>query len=95
MPERPGERPGEPRSPESRDFGTLNVRVQPGDAVVVIDGERWDSPEGGSRLVVQLAGGRHRVEVSKDGFKSYSSTVEIRPGETQSLNISLPPGGGA
>jgi hypothetical protein len=61
---------------------------------VIIDGERWDSPEGGSRLIVQLLGGRHRIEVRKDGFKPYASSVDIRPGETQSLNISLPPGGG-
>ena len=47
LPERPGDR----RGPESNSFGTLNIRVQPGDAVVVIDGERWDSPEGGSRLM--------------------------------------------
>ena len=40
------ERPGEHRAPDSSSFGTLNIRVQPGDAVVVIDGERWDSPEG-------------------------------------------------
>jgi PEGA domain len=88
MPERPGDR----RGPESNSFGTLTMRVQPGDAVVVIDGERWDSPEGGSRLIVQLAGGSHRVEVRKDGFKPYSATIQIRPGESQSLNISLPPG---
>lgn len=91
-PDRPGERRDD-RVPESRDFGTLNIRVQPGDAVVVIDGERWDSPEGGSRLIVQLSGGSHRVEVRKDGFKPYTTTIQIRPGETQSLNISLPPGG--
>jgi hypothetical protein len=30
--------------------------------------------------------------VRKDGFKPYSSTIQIRPGETQALNISLPPG---
>jgi len=41
------ERPGDRRAPDSNSFGTLNVRVQPGDAVVVIDGEKWDSPEGG------------------------------------------------
>jgi hypothetical protein len=87
------ERPGERRAPDSRDFGTLNLRVQPIDAVVIIDGERWDSPEGGSRLVVQLTGGSHRIEVRKAGFRTYTSTVEIRPGETQSLNISLTPGG--
>jgi hypothetical protein len=88
MPDRPGDR----RGPDSNSFGTLNIRVQPGDATVIIDGERWDSPEGGSRLAVQLAAGSHRIEVRKDGFKPYSSTIQIRPGDTQALNISLPPG---
>jgi hypothetical protein len=88
MPERPGDR----RGAESNSFGTLNIRVQPADAVVVIDGERWDSPDGGSRLSVQLAAGSHRVEVRKDGFKSYTTTIQIRPGDTQALNISLTAG---
>jgi hypothetical protein len=88
------DRPGERRGPESAGFGTLNIRVQPGDASVVIDGERWDGPEGGSRLSVQLASGSHRVEVRKEGFKPYSATVQIRPGETEALNISLPQGAG-
>jgi hypothetical protein len=88
MPERPGDR----RGPESGNFGTLTIRVQPGDASIAIDGERWDSPDGGSRLVVQLAPGAHRVEVRKDGFRPYTSTVQIRPGESQALNISLPSG---
>jgi hypothetical protein len=79
--------------PDAGGFGTLDVRVQPIDAVVVIDGEKWDSPGGGSRLSVQLAAGTHRIEVRKDGFKTYTSTVQIRGGETQSLNISLPGGG--
>ena len=91
LPERPGDRRPNDRQPESG-FGTLNIRVQPADAVVIIDGEKWDSPEGGSRLVVQLAGGSHRVEIRKDGFKPYSGTVQIRAGEGQTLNISLPPG---
>lgn len=86
------ERPGDRRGPDSNSFGTLNIRVQPGDAVVTIDGEKWDSPEGGSRLSVQLAAGPHRIEVRKDGFRPYTSTVQIRPGETQALNISLTSG---
>jgi hypothetical protein len=88
----PPDRPGDRRGPDGGNFGTLNIRVQPGDAAIVIDGERWDSPDGGSRLAVQLAPGSHRVEVRKDGFRPYSSTVQIRPGESQALNISLPPG---
>lgn len=88
--------PDRPRGgarPDAGGFGTLDVRVQPVDAVVVIDGEKWDSPAGGSRLSLQLAAGPHKIEVRKDGFKTYSSTVQIHPGETESLNISLPAGG--
>jgi hypothetical protein len=84
----PDREPGEAR-PDAAGFGTLNLRVQPGDAVVTIDGERWDSPEGGARLSVQLSSGSHRVEVRKDGFRTYTSTIEIRAGEAQSLNVSL------
>lgn len=104
QPPPPGPGPGRamPPPPPERgaagsegDFGTLSIRVQPADAVVVIDGQRWDSPEGGARLLVQLAGGRHQLEVSKDGYRPYSSTIDVRPGETQNINVSLPPGGGA
>ncbi len=86
------ERRAPQRDVQGSDFGTLTMRVQPGDAVVVIDGERWDSADAGSRLIVQLAPGQHRIEVRKDGYRPYSTTIEIRPGEPQSLNISLPPG---
>jgi hypothetical protein len=81
-----------PQAPQTRggEFGTLNLRVQPEDAVVTIDGEHWDNPQGGSRLTVQLAPGTHRIEVKKEGFHTYTGTVEIRPGEPQTLNISLP-----
>lgn len=80
------ERPGAGRGT----FGTLNLRVQPADAVVQIDGERWDNPDGGSRLIVQLAAGPHRIEVRKDGFRPYSTTIQIHPGEPQSINVVLP-----
>ncbi|HEY3885778.1 MAG TPA: PEGA domain-containing protein, partial [Vicinamibacterales bacterium] len=64
----------------------------PADAAVTIDGERWDSPDGGSRLLIQLAAGQHRIEVRKDGYKPYSTTVEVRVGETENINVSLPQG---
>jgi hypothetical protein len=69
--------------------GILALRVQPGDAVVMIDGERWEGSPNADRLVVQLAPGVHRVEIRKDGFRPYSSEVMLRPGETQALNVAL------
>jgi hypothetical protein len=90
MPER-----GNPRGNNTAaGFGTLNLRVQPGDASVSIDGEKWDSPEGGSRLSVQLAAGPHRIEVRKDGYRTYSATIDVRPGEAQTVNVVLPQGNG-
>jgi len=80
--------PQAPR-PDSTTFGRLSLRVQPPDAIVTVDGERWDSPEGGNRLVILLPPGPHRVDVQKEGLRPYTSTVEIHPNETQSLNISL------
>ena len=84
--------------PESRDqdrngdrFGSVAIRVQPVDATVLIDGERWDTSAGDSRLVVQLSDGEHRVEIHKDGFKTYTSTIRVRSGDHQTLNVSLSP----
>jgi hypothetical protein len=71
-------------------FGTLAVRVQPAGASVLIDGERWEGPESGERLNLQLAEGRHRVEVRREGYQPYATDVEVRSGQTASLNVSLP-----
>ncbi|MGH9408653.1 MAG: PEGA domain-containing protein [Vicinamibacterales bacterium] len=40
-----------------------------------------------------MAAGQHRIEVHKDGYKPYSTTVEVRVGETENINVSLPQGG--
>ena len=58
---------------------------------MLVDGERWEGPDTTSeRLLVQLAEGRHRVEVRKDGYQPYATDVEVRSGETATLNVSLP-----
>lgn len=69
-------------------FGAVAIRVQPVDAEVWIDGERWEASNG-ERVLVQLTDGVHRVEVRKTGFRTYSSTVRVRSGETVTLNVSL------
>jgi hypothetical protein len=70
-------------------YGTLAVRVQPANATVIVDGERWEGPQGPERLTVELAEGQHRVQIQHDGYESYSSDVTIRRGETTPLNVSL------
>jgi hypothetical protein len=70
-------------------FGTIAVRVQPGDAEVLIDGEKWEASAGDPRLLVQVSDGTHRIEIRKDGYRPYTSTVRVRAGETVPVNVSL------
>jgi hypothetical protein len=88
----PDERRRVPVAARERDdaSGAISIRVQPDDAIVIIDGERWDRPEGESRLVVDLAEGPHRVEVQREGHRPFTTTVQVRRGEVTTLNVSLP-----
>lgn len=74
-------------------FGTIAVRFQPADAEVLIDGEVWQGTDRDQRLLVNLPVGSHRVEVRKSGHRPFSTDVEVRPGETTSVNVSLPKDG--
>jgi hypothetical protein len=79
-----------PREPTSAPagFATFDLRVQPVDAEVTIDGQRWMSSEEG-HFVLQVPAGMHRVEVTKAGYRGFSNEVEVRDGETTPLNVSL------
>ena len=71
-------------------FGAIAIRVQPADAEVLIDGERWEGPQGDEALVVQVAPGAHRIEVRKDGYRGYVAQVDVTAARTSPINISLP-----
>ena len=72
------------------EFGAVSIRARPANAEVRIDGERWVTPESDAPLIVQLAPGRHMIEIRARDFGPYSTTVEVRRGETIPLNVSLP-----
>ena len=82
----PSERRGDVRTSES---GAVAIRVQPAGATVVIDGEKWEGPDGPDRLVVHLSEGSHRIEIQKEGYRPFVTEVRIRRGETVPLNVSL------
>jgi hypothetical protein len=70
--------------------GTVAIRVQPGDAEILIDGERWaHGSSDDERLIVQLADGPHQIEVQKDGYRRMSVDVQVHRGETTPVNVSL------
>jgi hypothetical protein len=70
-------------------YGTLAIKVQPGDADVSIDGEPWRGPAGQDRLTVEVPEGSHTVEIRKSGFRTYVTQVDVRRGQTTPLNVSL------
>ena len=84
-PRRSGQYHRQPVEPEQRieiapdtRFGTLSLRIQPGDAEVLIDGERWTTTPGDSRITIRLSPGRHKIEIRKDGFERYSEEIGVR-----------------
>jgi hypothetical protein len=87
--EPPAERERPVREEPRGRFGTLSVRVQPADAEILVDGERWTAPADSTRIAIELAQGRHTVEIRKSGFSVYREEVLIRPGAATNLNVSL------
>jgi hypothetical protein len=71
-------------------FGTISLRVQPAGSTVFVDGEKWDGPANADeRLIVQVAEGRHRIEVEREGYERYVTEIDVRASDTAPLNISL------
>lgn len=76
-------------APQADRFGTLSIKVQPADATILVDNHTWQTVGSDQRMSIQLAPGRHHVEVSKDGFASYVEDVLIRTNATMTLNVGL------
>jgi hypothetical protein len=88
-----GAAPPAPRSarPIVGEAGVLVIRVQPADAEILIDGQRWQTPDANNRpLEVRVPAGRVRVEVRKPGYAPFSTELTVQPGEITPLNVSLP-----
>lgn len=85
----PAEPPAAPPSDSVRG-GSLIFRVQPASADVRIDGERFSGPSSGNdRLVVQVSEGRHRIDVTKDGYIAFTTEVDVQRGQSLPVNVSL------
>jgi hypothetical protein len=74
------------------DIGTVAITVRPTTADVYIDGDRWVSPDLTVPLVVQLAPGRHGIDVRAPGYRPFHTVVDVQRGESTPLNVSLPAG---
>ena len=75
---------------EAVGYGSLILAVQPIDADVIIDGQRWISSAQG-RFVVQVSAGAHRLEIIKAGYRSFTAEIQVREAEENPVNVSLSP----
>ena len=89
LPPSPPQAPGPPRPADTSGYGTLAIRVQPADADVLIDGEKWRGPQSQDQLIVEVAEGRHTIEIQKPGYRSYVTDIQVRRADTTTLNVSL------
>jgi hypothetical protein len=71
--------------PEQAAYGTLAVRSSPNDANVFIDGQF----AGYTPLNFGTRPGRHEVRVELGGYESFQQTVNVRPGQTTTIDARL------
>ena len=76
------------RTGDAEGYGTLVLHVQPREAEVSIDGQRWLT-SGQGEFEIQLPAGRHRVEVELDGFQRFTADVDVRDEGPTPVNVSL------
>ena len=69
-------------------FGELDLRIQPADVNLFIDGQRWLSSDP-NRFLLQLPVGKHKIEVTKSGYRAFETEVDVSAADSALLNISL------
>lgn len=78
-----------PAATQPSRFGTLSIHVEPGDATLLIDGERTAGPGGDDRLIVQVTPGHHTIEAEKDGYMRFVTEIDAPRDQTTTVNISM------
>ncbi|MBI5369254.1 MAG: PQQ-binding-like beta-propeller repeat protein, partial [Planctomycetes bacterium] len=68
--------------------GTLNLRVQPPGAQVVLGARSWRIPESGE-LPIELAAGAYGVRLEMPDHEAETRDVVVRRGETKDLTVTL------
>jgi PEGA domain len=85
----PAPAPNAPTAPTGAEgYGTLAVRVQPTEVDVLIDGQVWHASDRNG-VVIDVAEGRHTIEIRKPGYRTYITEVDVHRGETTPVNVSL------
>ena len=95
----PEDSQGNPNAPEDRPDADLppaggsllTFSVEPEDAAVYLDGHLLGTGEEVARTLrgVPVAPGRHEIAVTSPGLREWTSEIEIVPGESRKIEVSL------
>ena len=55
----------------------------------MIDGQAWATSAGQDAVVLDLSEGRHVIQARKPGYVGYLTEVDVRRGETATVNVTL------
>ena len=69
--------------------GTIEIRVRPTDADILVDGQPWRIPEGQDHITIDTSAGPHTVQVRKAGYIGYLTEVQVAGGDTATVNVNL------
>lgn len=67
------------------ELGEIRIDVQPADAIVLVDGRE----QGQARQTLSLPAVAHAIEIRKEGYVAYRSSVTPRPGFPQEISLRL------
>lgn len=74
--------------PPVRETGTVRFVLEPNDASIKIGGALAHTGSPWSR---ELPAGIHQIEIHRSGYKSWLTSLELSPNETQTLRVVLEP----
>lgn len=86
------QKPAEIKPPPPPPPPTLVIHTKPGESEVYVDDERRGQTGGDGTLKFgDLASGSHKLRISLAGFHSYEVSVELTPGQTNTVVAELQP----
>ena len=66
-------------------LGEVEILARPADVELYVDGEH----RGSANQTLRLVAAPHEIELRKEGYEAYQTTVTPRPGYTQSIDVTL------
>jgi len=71
--------------------GVIVLKNVPKDAEILIDGGKisFTWPGGGKPVEVRAVPGQHKLEVKKDGFKTFGKEVTFKAGDSEEVTVRL------